>query len=221
VTANVAYRWTPQRFDRAFPRCGGGEDIDFALRAAPQSLVAVPAAAVTHPLWPGGAAAAASRFARWAAGDGALIDLFPRFAYRAAPSALDLVLLGLALAAAAAAWRGPAAAAAPLRAAVAVAAAAAAIDVARDILMPHRRSRAPPALLLPAALLAFCFRNASEAGRAWGHVRRGRWRNLGGARFDWFCGADASVVRRERAQSLARAAALLAVAACAWSAAPA
>lgn len=42
VTANMAVRATGVRFGSGFPRTGGGEDIDFCLRAAPCGMVAVP-----------------------------------------------------------------------------------------------------------------------------------------------------------------------------------
>ncbi len=41
VTANVAFRNTSERFNLCFPRTGGGEDIDFCLRAAPEGLISV------------------------------------------------------------------------------------------------------------------------------------------------------------------------------------
>lgn len=43
------------RFRANFPKTGGGEDIDFCLQIGkPPALVAVPDAAVHHPLWSGG-----------------------------------------------------------------------------------------------------------------------------------------------------------------------
>jgi hypothetical protein len=52
VTANLCIRsragvW----FSDAYPRSGGGEDVDFCLRLK-DMLVAVPEARVTHPFWP-------------------------------------------------------------------------------------------------------------------------------------------------------------------------
>jgi hypothetical protein len=37
----MAVRNTAQRFDARFPRTGGGEDIDFCLRASPDGLLCV------------------------------------------------------------------------------------------------------------------------------------------------------------------------------------
>ena len=42
VTANVAFKNSGAVFDCRFPKTGGGEDIDFCLRASPGGLVAVP-----------------------------------------------------------------------------------------------------------------------------------------------------------------------------------
>ena len=52
VTANMAVRNTAARFDGRFPRTGGGEDIDFCLKACPGKLLAVPQVGVA---WANGA----------------------------------------------------------------------------------------------------------------------------------------------------------------------
>ncbi|KXZ46233.1 hypothetical protein GPECTOR_45g103 [Gonium pectorale] len=113
VTANLAVRNTAQRFNERFPRTGGGEDIDFCLRACPGWLLAVPQAACRHPIW-GNGRPDITRFGRWAVGDGRLISMYPRLTYRAAPNACELLLplLLLALTAAAAAFMTTATAAA-------------------------------------------------------------------------------------------------------------
>ncbi|PNH10151.1 hypothetical protein TSOC_003167 [Tetrabaena socialis] len=92
VTANMAVRNTPQRFDPRFPRTGGGEDIDFCLRACPGWLLAVPQAACCHPLWNFGRPSIL-RFARWAVGDGQLIEMYPRLTYRTPLHAAETLLL--------------------------------------------------------------------------------------------------------------------------------
>ncbi len=61
-----------------------------------------PQAACVHPLWNNGHPGL-RRFARWAIGDGQLIEMYPRLTYMAAPNASELLLLLAALAAAAAA----------------------------------------------------------------------------------------------------------------------
>jgi hypothetical protein len=91
VTANVAFKNTPVRFDPIFPRTGGGEDIDFAIKAAAGQLIAVPSASVTHPWWKGGARDY-QRFWGWAFGDGALGDLYPQYSYRTWWSASELII---------------------------------------------------------------------------------------------------------------------------------
>ena len=96
MTANVAFPNTHIRFDPIFPRTGGGEDIDFAIKAAAGKLVAVPSASVTHPWWKGGARDY-QRFWGWASGDGALGDLYPMYSYQSCWSATELAmgLIGL------------------------------------------------------------------------------------------------------------------------------
>jgi len=92
VTANLAVRNTGKRFDLRYPKTGGGEDVDFCLRACPQGLVAVPDAVAVHPWWNGGRPAL-MRFARWALGDGELVDVYPHLAYRAAPNVVEVLLI--------------------------------------------------------------------------------------------------------------------------------
>ena len=42
MTANLAIKNTTARFDARFPKTGGGEDIDFCLRACPNGMLSVP-----------------------------------------------------------------------------------------------------------------------------------------------------------------------------------
>lgn len=67
---------------------------------------------------------------------------------------------------------------------------------------------------LGACVEAFACKTVSEAGRLWGHVRRGRIANIG-RRFDWFLGTDSAVVAGEQLAAAARAGAFLMAAAAA------
>ncbi|GAX81556.1 hypothetical protein CEUSTIGMA_g8984.t1 [Chlamydomonas eustigma] len=89
VTANVAFKNSTNKFDLRFPKTGGGEDIDFCLRASPEGLMCVPKAAAYHPLWNKGRPSLL-RFAKWSIGDGALIHMYPQHCYRAPPTAAEL-----------------------------------------------------------------------------------------------------------------------------------
>lgn len=130
VTANLCVRRPPPgavEFDAAFPKTGGGEDIDFCLRLREhvrgsvrdsEGFVAAPAAVVTHPWWDGGVPHYA-HFSGWAWGDGHLIDLFPALTYRNLPDLAETLLAlsavsAMQLAARAAAARGALFARAPV-----------------------------------------------------------------------------------------------------------
>jgi glycosyltransferase involved in cell wall biosynthesis len=56
VTANILFRRTTVRFDLAYAKTGGGEDVDYSLRVSKMThggkLLAVPEACVIHPFWP-------------------------------------------------------------------------------------------------------------------------------------------------------------------------
>jgi nucleoside-diphosphate-sugar epimerase len=113
VTANLCVRRPPPgsgvEFSDAFPKTGGGEDIDFCLRlrehvratmeGGGEGLVATPGAVITHPWWDDGVPAL-SHFSGWSWGDGHLIDLYPQLTYTNLPD-LSETLLALGVGAAA------------------------------------------------------------------------------------------------------------------------
>lgn len=110
----------------------------------------------------------------------------------------------------------------PLQGATALAAmlaADAAQDVARHCLLASRRRQNPchPAIRVPAAAESCVVKLFSEAGRLWGHVERGRWRDACGS-FDWFCSSEpsAAVIRDEQRRALLRACVCIAAAYWAW-----
>ena len=102
-TSNVMVRGDAaraERFRTVFPKSGGGEDIDYLLRVSERAggaFLAVPGASVDHPWWNAGRRDY-SRFMRWSFGDSLLHDLHPRFTYRAAPNAVELLVIGLPMA---------------------------------------------------------------------------------------------------------------------------
>lgn len=87
------------RFSEAFPKHGGGEDIDFCLRIASKNKTAfrtVPGAVVRHPWWGNGRRSYA-RFFRWAVGDSRLVHLHPRYVYYDVPCMTEALALGAAV----------------------------------------------------------------------------------------------------------------------------
>ena len=99
VTANILFRRTPVRFDLAYAKTGGGEDVDYALRVTEAcgggSLLAIPEARVVHPFWPGSTFVLSSHFYNWAIGDGALFKKFPEYCYWSFPNLPETLVASL------------------------------------------------------------------------------------------------------------------------------
>lgn len=117
VTANLVVRRGQDgiAFNPAFPKTGGGEDIDFCLRKwkanvkeGGEALYAAPRVVVTHPWWNGGRRSH-RRFYYWAKGDGALMKLWPEHTfYGVAPNSGELFILcciGIAASVLLGSWR--------------------------------------------------------------------------------------------------------------------
>jgi GT2 family glycosyltransferase len=98
VTANLIVKRSVANdiwFSSAFPRKGGGEDVDYCLRIVKKSknwFTTVPTARVIHPWWEDGSHQY-RRFARWAYGDSTLPALHPRYKFRNAPNLLECIFL--------------------------------------------------------------------------------------------------------------------------------
>ena len=87
------------RFSKAFPKHGGGEDIDFCLRVVTSSgkwFRTVPDAQVHHPWW-AMAGRRYTRFFRWAMGDSSMVRLHPQYMYRDVPSMFETLVFGTAI----------------------------------------------------------------------------------------------------------------------------
>lgn len=101
VTANILFRRTSVRFDLAYAKTGGGEDVDYSLRVAAAcdggKLLAVPKARVVHPFWPGSVFTLSKHFYSWAIGDGSLFRRFPEYCYWSFPNLPEMLLLSLPL----------------------------------------------------------------------------------------------------------------------------
>jgi glycosyltransferase involved in cell wall biosynthesis len=97
VTANILFRRTHVRFDLAYAKTGGGEDVDYSLRVAEAcnggKLLAVPDACVVHPFWPGTVFTLSNHFYSWAIGDGALFKRFPEHCYWSFPNVPETLIV--------------------------------------------------------------------------------------------------------------------------------
>jgi glycosyltransferase involved in cell wall biosynthesis len=197
VTANLVVEMgTGVRFDTAYAKTGGGEDVDFCLRLTRSRhgghLRSVPEAVVVHDFWKGGAIALSRHFSNWAVGDSALFDRFPDQVYRSFPNFVETAFFTFSGAILVSIYSqrlpvGRLVVAVPL-----LLAADFLIDASdqrefrnRGRLLQYRRS-------LPfrtaAHVLANYYVVVLEAGRFYGHAKRGHvWRNAM-KRFDWHCG---------------------------------
>lgn len=103
VTANLIARRNMEDhivFNLAFPKTGGGEDIDYCRRKRDFSMAhggdgfrAAPDVVVTHPWWSHGRRYW-WRFYMWSKGDGALVAMYPEFTYQqAAPTSAELLVM--------------------------------------------------------------------------------------------------------------------------------
>lgn len=202
VTANLCLRRKslgPTRFSSAFPKAGGGEDIDLCLRMHDgdgEPFVCVPEAVVAHPWWPVGRGSY-KRFARWALGDGRLPRLHPRFRYLNFPTLPETALIAAVLSRAKV---GPLSRMASLELLLIALAVELGIDYAK------LRLRGQPVDLRTSAEATFV-RLSNDLGRLVGNLSRGRLHSLG-ERFDYFCTGES--IRAERIVAGAKLAALIA-----------
>ncbi|CAB9506824.1 expressed unknown protein [Seminavis robusta] len=196
VTANILFRRTRIRFDLAYAKTGGGEDVDFSLRVSEASggghLVPVPEACVVHPFWPGSVLALASHFFNWAIGDGALFSRFPRYRYWSFPNLPESLFLSLPLFL----WLGP------LRLFTVIPyllVADFAVDFCNQTEFNHRCllldrgqtlvSKRSYVFYFAAHVLGNIYVVVLESGRLWGHICRNELLTTGlFRRFDWHCG---------------------------------
>lgn len=155
------------RFSAAFPRHGGGEDIDFCLRVAANAgrwFRTVPKAAVSHPWW-GRAGRSYARFFRWAFGDSRLMRMHPQYAYWDVPSMVGTLVLGAAVAGCLALAGAVSPAAVGIWAGLVV---GSEFAVERFQVRSHH-----PGSSVGAALEAAVIRISSDLGRFLGHLSRG------------------------------------------------
>jgi GT2 family glycosyltransferase len=180
VTANLCLRRSALgdvRFSSAFPKAGGGEDIDLCLQMARRggkALVSVPDAWVEHPWWADGRGSY-RRFFRWAFGDSQLPALHPQHRYWNAPTLPETLLL-LAVV-----WLfGPKTS---FSVAMAVVPALVATELAVDYGKLYLRGRR---FSLRVVLESTIIRLANDFGRLFGNLSRARPWGLF-ERFDYFC----------------------------------
>lgn len=188
VTANLLVKRVPgMRFDTAYAKTGGGEDVDFCLRMEGGHLKAAPSAVVYHPFWDGSILHLFSHFYQWAVGDSALFSRFPTLVYHSYPNAAEILLLMILPMALLFSWSA--------KLFVLIAILVIACDVAVDLTNLqefHHRCELleypfPLWYCVSAHILANLYVIVLEIGRLWGHCHRGQLGHIT-KRFDWHCG---------------------------------
>ncbi|KAK7685778.1 hypothetical protein QCA50_011124 [Cerrena zonata] len=207
VTANLISRRNLKdnvKYDLIFPKTGGGEDIDFCRQKREWSLEhggvgfqAAPDVQVTHPWWKDGKRSY-WRFYMWSKGDGALIKMYPQYAYRdTSPNgaeALFLCALLLVVGFIRSAYlRQPSRLVAwSSKVFIAILLAHILHDMYRHLVRDKERTESIKTTVsgfkwLFAVIESTFVRLFSELGRVVGIIKRGEYYCLG-KRFDWFTG---------------------------------
>ncbi|KAG8696020.1 hypothetical protein FRC08_007412 [Ceratobasidium sp. 394] len=228
VTANLLARRNLDDgvgFSLAFPKTGGGEDIDFCRRKRQASIdrggtgfVAAPNVVAAHPWWNNGRRSY-RRFYLWGKGDGALIKMHPELAWRDwSPNSAELLLLSplLLFSGIGLGYFGrgqmirAVGAVLPLNTILA--------NILHDAYRHCIRDREHANSFRTSVGqigwgIAVCegalIRMVNETGRLIGILRRGEWSCVG-KRFDWFAGGPGSIVP-ERNGNLQRCALVFAL----------
>lgn len=209
VTANILFRRLTLRFDVAYAKTGGGEDVDYCLRAMKSTegkLKALPEAQVRHDFWPGGLSALLPHFFNWAVGDGALFSRYQQHTYVSWPNIVEFFFL-LFVPVWFASWcSGHASIACIPMELLFLLLADVFVETSNKHEYIHRcrllEHKYPPHFYFIAHLIANVYVAILECGRLFGHYTRGEsFQNIT-RRFDWHCGrlphAKENFTRREQ-----------------------
>ena len=100
VTANLCVKGRSNRvrFQKEYPKTGGGEDIDYCLRVGrgkAGSVVAVPGAKASHPWWSGGDTGSLFHILGWARGESLCLesDALKDYVYFTGPNGTELCMV--------------------------------------------------------------------------------------------------------------------------------
>jgi GT2 family glycosyltransferase len=192
VTANMIINRKAMgdiRFDKRFPKAGGGEDIDLCLRICKKEdneFMTVPEAVVSHEWWNQGKFGL-KRFGRWAYGDSRLTVLHPELRYYNFPNVAEGMLLGF-LGSMLAHYLGHA----ELWWSLMIPCAILLADIFGEFVKLGLTKR----WSLTNAALVTAIRGANDAGRLLGNLSRGRIHGVL-ERFDYFCTGESIKYERK------------------------
>lgn len=207
VTANLCVKGRSNRvrFQKEYPKTGGGEDIDYCLRVGRGkvgSVVAVPGAKACHPWWSGGDMNSLFHIIGWARGESLCLesDALKEYVYFTGPNGTELSMIlafffvvGVAV--------GPPLTLCSVRSFALTELGILAMETAWHCNHVHHRVPQPAkkSILrrIAISVLAAWVIMYQEAGRVAAHLRRGKLTNLFW-RLDWVCGKNPDYIARNR-----------------------
>ena len=215
VTANLCVKGRSNRvrFQKEYPKTGGGEDIDFCLRVGrgkAGSVVAVPGAKASHPWWSGGDLRSLLHIIGWASGESLCLEseALKDYVYFTGPNGTEMcILLGVLFLLSAIVGVSL-----PLNSIRRFATAEFvifALETCWHCSHVHHRVPQPAkrfiARRIIVSVLAAWVIMYQEAGRMAAHLRRAKFRNLFW-RLDWVCGKNPDYISRNRVHVILRTA---------------
>lgn len=196
------------RFDPAFIKTGGGEDIDFCLLLRAFPMCSVPLAVCCHPWWNRGHRCY-DHFYKWAVGDSLLIDKHSQHMYYNYPNVVEcsfllcFIYIGAIIYGSTPLFVASTALATTIPALFMV-------DCALDVYKHCQEGSEPKKHLYAAGLFravaaaeSCVIKNGSELGHLVGPLLRGNFGNIC-KKFDWFCGTFDCFIEIERRSALIR-----------------
>eukprot|EP01038_Epipyxis_sp_PR26KG_P007072 gene7072-9652_t len=220
ITANLLIRHRSNssnkriRFDLAFIKTGGGEDIDFCLQLNIWPLKAVANAVCFHPWWNNGARTY-DHFYRWAYGDSLLINKYTNHTYFNFPNVIETIFFRILIAllfwfrydfATFSSFSVMTSSLLLLVECFSLLLIDMSMDVFRNHFSPDRiclQAHATGWFRVLASMESNVIKNSAELGHFVGPLCRGHFFNCC-CRFDWFCGLYENVVSSERVKAFYR-----------------
>ena len=219
VTANLCVKGRSNRvrFQKEYPKTGGGEDIDYCLRVGrgkAGSVVAVPGAKASHPWWSNGDMNSLFHIIGWARGESLCLesDALREYVYFTGPNGTELcMILAFLFIVGVAVPVGvvPLPLMSSFRSFAMAELGILVMETGWHCNHVHHRVPQPAKKFLPhrfvISVLAAWVIMYQEAGRVAAHLRRGKLTNLFW-RLDWVCGKNPEYISRNRVHVILKSA---------------